>query len=502
METTEGETQFCDNCKKSVSKLNYPLHSVHCIRNISLCKICHEPYPRSEIKAHIDEAHAKITCDKCGKEIEKQAADKHQSNECPKRLIKCHICELELAECDMDNHIDDYCGSRTEKCETCGKYVMLKFMDIHLSSNHAFLTMDGDQPAHSVSAAPPPPNYDEDEDFPYPTSRLAMANVETRLPLATNSFIDDTEFLHGRAFDDLIYSPMLPGRTNVDDFNRILSFNPPFPSLFPNITGNRRPIITEDDDDDDLRVEDFGGPVYTRLDDINREITTRSNIRSPLIIEQDDRIPCEFCGELYDFNLLSAHQEACEEPPPNFRTATRTIPIDITQREDLTLIPCEYCNKPFDSEIIIEHQTGCDKIPQQQVQPQNGFDLNARIRTTPPATPANTTTAIMDDDDYINDLFLKEAIENSLKEKEANDIANLSSERLPKVRNVPIRLLSSNSQDARNDHRLVGNGSTSSHLAAGTRPKNEFTGFGSSLDEDKTTPKPPLRRHSKRDGPK
>ena len=63
--------------KRDIAAANFVMHEVHCRRNIVLCKICDEPYPRSEMNEHIAESHADVYCDQCHEKMEKQDLEKH-----------------------------------------------------------------------------------------------------------------------------------------------------------------------------------------------------------------------------------------------------------------------------------------------------------------------------------------------------------------------------------------------------------------------------------------
>jgi hypothetical protein len=46
---------------------------------------------------------------------------------------------------DLGEH-ENYCGSRTERCEECEEYVMLKYRNLHVDSNHGFIKLDDGEP--------------------------------------------------------------------------------------------------------------------------------------------------------------------------------------------------------------------------------------------------------------------------------------------------------------------------------------------------------------------
>uniref|UniRef100_A0A8C5PCC2 TRAF-type zinc finger domain-containing protein 1 n=1 Tax=Leptobrachium leishanense TaxID=445787 RepID=A0A8C5PCC2_9ANUR len=98
-------------------------------RNISVCKLCKEPFPTSDMEEHLDTEHAPVTC-KCKMTIEKRDLEEHELSACSLRLVKCVFCELELAFNKLGEHVD-YCGARTECCEKCGRSVMKKDLVDH-----------------------------------------------------------------------------------------------------------------------------------------------------------------------------------------------------------------------------------------------------------------------------------------------------------------------------------------------------------------------------------
>lgn len=75
--------------------------------------------------------------------------DNHRLTKCKERKIQCEYCEIDLREPEMEDHLL-YCGTRTEQCEDCKEYVMFKYKQLHLDSNHTFLKLD-DEPGPAAS---------------------------------------------------------------------------------------------------------------------------------------------------------------------------------------------------------------------------------------------------------------------------------------------------------------------------------------------------------------
>lgn len=64
--------------KREIRSVNYVTHSVHCHRNIVICKKCKEPVPRAELAEHDASEHDLASCKDCGVQVEKSCMAKHQ----------------------------------------------------------------------------------------------------------------------------------------------------------------------------------------------------------------------------------------------------------------------------------------------------------------------------------------------------------------------------------------------------------------------------------------
>ncbi|KAL0266568.1 UNVERIFIED_CONTAM: hypothetical protein PYX00_009078 [Menopon gallinae] len=147
--TDSVETIRCSNCKRDILSSNFLIHDVHCQRNISLCTKCNEPVNHNQKAEHDEANHSVVFCTSCHAQLEKFRLNSHLTNECPKRNVRCQICDIEIAADDIFEH-ENYCGARTEKCPECGEYVMLKYTQLHLDSNHTFIKLS-DEPGPSPS---------------------------------------------------------------------------------------------------------------------------------------------------------------------------------------------------------------------------------------------------------------------------------------------------------------------------------------------------------------
>uniref|UniRef100_A0A8C6YGF5 TRAF-type zinc finger domain-containing protein 1 n=1 Tax=Naja naja TaxID=35670 RepID=A0A8C6YGF5_NAJNA len=125
----ESETQLCNNCQKEIPLANFTIHEIHCSRNIGVCPLCKESFPKAEMRTHQEQEHAQIVC-KCSRRMDRGLLQDHVAFECPLRPVACQHCDIELAFCKLQDH-EDYCGARTERCGRCNRNIMLRELKTH-----------------------------------------------------------------------------------------------------------------------------------------------------------------------------------------------------------------------------------------------------------------------------------------------------------------------------------------------------------------------------------
>lgn len=199
------------------------MHTAHCARNITLCKVCKEPVPKAEYDKHLKKCGNKIVTtpptpptqleksvyyakekaieDKKIAQRKERYLERHEKflesgntlgngGVKPKTstLTPCKYCELELPKgTTLDEH-ESFCGARTDRCGECGEFVMFKYRQLHEETNHGFLKLD-DEPG-------PRPSWDSNT---------------TRTPtVAATNPIETTPYRRRRP------SPLLNFSTNFD----------------------------------------------------------------------------------------------------------------------------------------------------------------------------------------------------------------------------------------------------------------------------------------------
>ncbi|KAL4705858.1 hypothetical protein ACJJTC_019293 [Scirpophaga incertulas] len=139
----EPETKTCENCKREIPIGNYTIHSAHCSRNIKMCPVCKEPIPLTDLDEHHEKMHTLKPCKKCGDNVCGTDLEDHVRDSCSHTVQSCRFCSLELPRRELPAH-EAYCGVRTEHCADCGEWVMARYRQLHLDSNHGFLRLDDD----------------------------------------------------------------------------------------------------------------------------------------------------------------------------------------------------------------------------------------------------------------------------------------------------------------------------------------------------------------------
>ena len=112
-----------------IEQSKLPIHEGYCFRNIRKCEHCSEMVDVNLKQEHFDEVHAKVKCQMCQKELDKNQLAAHQPV-CPMRKQKCDYCSLDFIVKDFAAHVNT-CGSRTRDCQFCNRIFMLREIEGH-----------------------------------------------------------------------------------------------------------------------------------------------------------------------------------------------------------------------------------------------------------------------------------------------------------------------------------------------------------------------------------
>ncbi|XP_075034591.1 TRAF-type zinc finger domain-containing protein 1 isoform X2 [Mixophyes fleayi] len=393
----EQETRLCGNCKRDIPMINFTIHEIHCRRNISVCKICKEPFPTSDMDEHVTNEHAPVTC-KCKMSMEKYMLEEHERSACPLRLVKCQFCELELAFNKLEDH-EDYCGARTERCEKCGCSVMTKDLNYHPIECGKVAPPKKPARVHSWTDRDyegawfePPNNRSTFTDSLYSRMPMHLPNRfygKSILTQSLKAFDGEIAQNTGREQNRVREQTNLP-RDIPEQIWEVPKEKPKAQCSYDSFQSashrNKTPFNPEPNPPFTERGKEFWMDFYSK-DSLNK---VTSHGPSSLNYFSDDKslpfdvpsgpttddtqLPCEFCEELFPEQDLILHQSACNpsafsfnrRPSPcslvDFSQNPRSSPPPVDNSHSV-LIPCEFCGILMEGEILFHHQDQCDMGP-------------------------------------------------------------------------------------------------------------------------------------------
>lgn len=352
---SEG-SKLCTNCQQKINLANFLIHESFCLRNIVPCEHCKKPINKNQKDEHFQEFHAKVKCE-CGELIEKINFETHKQETCRKRQGSCFYCDLSLDFDKLEDHIE-FCGSRTEKCSKCNQYVKAKDQSKHDSTKCAYPP----QPVQPVQKQQPPQvnllRYQSNQATNYSSNVPTFANEnllqrahssETRsykrevsddqvsLSLLPCEFCSEF-YLSGELIDhqnSCLLNPILSEDANepIDIhlnglLNRNLNMNEPAQLLrtlndplnrdmFQMLGLNTNPS-NANRTRNPLENETYMDYMTDDEDEINEieDAITANSIASSHSIKKNhndsNKIPCELCDELVEFEDWEIHQLTCK----------------------------------------------------------------------------------------------------------------------------------------------------------------------------------------------
>lgn len=338
------DVRFCSNCKREVPESNFVMHTVHCQRKLALCIKCDEPVPRCELASHNTNFHAVVDCPACGHQCEKRHLIDHQNSSCSHRAICCIYCHIEIEANELAEH-ENYCGSRTERCEDCGEFVMLKYQQLHLDSNHAFLKLE-DEPG-------PTPSWSNTR-----ATSSNLLNDLSRQRKVSNASQDSAR--------PTLASNRLSPSKRTNDMPQVNSATTATPTK-----DHHKTTIPSDDSGVDLdRL------LALRLAEQERMLNTIPS--APYMIDvgvptqrggELVALPCEFCQAMVPANQLVIHEADCHldlaryDPAPLPLQRRRKPSSSSEEDEHSDGLPCEFCGALFPPKFLLQHQALCNVTP-------------------------------------------------------------------------------------------------------------------------------------------
>ncbi|XP_007936371.1 TRAF-type zinc finger domain-containing protein 1 [Orycteropus afer afer] len=384
----DQDTRLCDNCKKEIPVFNFTIHEIHCQRNIGMCPVCKEPFPKSDMEAHMATEHCQVTC-KCNTKLEKRQLKTHEETECPLRLAVCQHCDLELSVLKLKDH-EDYCGARTELCGTCRRNVLVKDLKTHPE------VCGREEEEKRVAGALPATADDEpwSQDGTWVTSHLLRQmqalDPPVRLPRRhLRAF--DSDLFHSRTANQRHMTARFPIQNNLfeeqerQERNRSRQLHKEGGEDSANLDFMLALSLQNEGQIPHVAEQNFWRAVC-EADQSHGGPSALSDIKGAA---GETMLPCEFCEELYPEELLIGHQTSCNPSCalPSLSTSSSSPRVEdpdvILQKflqqadqleslmgltgspsiEDSIIIPCEFCGVQLEEEVLFHHQDQCDQRP-------------------------------------------------------------------------------------------------------------------------------------------
>ncbi|KAJ8776453.1 hypothetical protein J1605_015476 [Eschrichtius robustus] len=347
------DTRLCDNCKKEIPVFNFTIHEIHCQRNIGMCPICKEPFPKSDMETHMATEHCQVTC-KCNKKLEKRQLKKHEETECPLRLALCQHCDLELSVLKLKDH-EDYCGARTELCGSCGRNVLVKDLKTHPE------VCGRDVEEKRDEVAVPPNAYDDSwgQDGIWIASQLRQIEaLDPRMRLPRRSLrAFESDLFQSRTTNQRSMTAQFPIQNNLLEEQERQERNRSRQTLkeggedSANLDFMLALSLQNEGQAPNLAEQDFWR-VICEADQSHEGPGALNDIRGAA---DETMLPCEFCEELYPEELLIDHQKLMRQAASNqldsLMGLSSSPPV-----EDSIIIPCEFCGVQLEEEVLFHHQ--------------------------------------------------------------------------------------------------------------------------------------------------
>ncbi|XP_032085586.1 TRAF-type zinc finger domain-containing protein 1 isoform X1 [Thamnophis elegans] len=399
----ESETQLCNNCRKDIPLANFTIHEIHCSRNIGVCPLCKESFPKAELRAHQEQEHAQIVC-KCSMRMDRGLLQDHVAFECPLRPVACQHCDIELAFCKLQDH-EDYCGARTERCGRCNRNIMLRELKTHPidcgkkagagePGGQAKPPFNPEAPWRNVQTIRNVLRPDSAGESPLRGSRFLESQLHSWVsgdqlpgePGWRNRGASQPD--HNRACPEKAAPPLSPGDGESDynlDYLLALSLQQEN-SFGQRSVAELQRELWKNICPPQAGPADHCGKAKNSRDPSQDLLRAANNLNRP---KTETLLPCEFCEELYPEGDLILHQTGCNPasalasfskrsslvPPAESRSSLwgelpgsrsagtgETLPPQHGMQDSL-LLPCEFCGLQLEEEILFHHQDQCDLRP-------------------------------------------------------------------------------------------------------------------------------------------
>ncbi|KAL0220814.1 hypothetical protein RCL1_000668 [Eukaryota sp. TZLM3-RCL] len=273
----ECSSRVCNNCKQRVRLSDDQKHTKSSCRDFVVTQ-SHEPVVRPEKRT---EKYSSSVCE-CGVAVLERNLGHHKQNECSLRPLPCQFCRCPVSVSQHAGH-EATCGSRTTGCNNCGKRVRLSDMQKHLASSCRQFVVGqlpqqvpqsrAEKGPHIFSAPQPGIGTPAQHLHGPPTFVSVSSQQRTSIPNPTSTTLPASQF-------------------TVSSYSRGFEPHP-----VPVAPGNRSNQVNYP------RIE-------LECDGCGRKFSNAAALQNH-IFSECNMIPCEFCEELFQIDLIEQHQRQC-----------------------------------------------------------------------------------------------------------------------------------------------------------------------------------------------
>lgn len=353
---SEG-SKLCTNCQQKINLANFLIHESFCLRNIVPCEHCKKPINKNQKDEHFQEYHVKVKCE-CGDLIEKINLDTHKQETCRKRQGNCFYCELSLDFDKLEEHIE-FCGSRTEKCPKCNQYIKAKDQSKHDSTKCAYPPQPVQPAQQQQQHGPSQANL-----FRYQSNQATNNNYQ--VPTYSNeNLIQRAHSIETRSFkrelsDDQVSLSMLPCEFcsefylsgELIDHQNSCPLNPIlFEEASVPIDMHLNGLLNRN-----LNINEPGQLLRTLNNPLNRDMFQMMGLNTNPLSANRNQNPLE--NETY-MDYMTDDEDEINEIADVIPTATSQTTTSNHNDINSNKIPCELCDELVEFEDWEVHQLTC-----------------------------------------------------------------------------------------------------------------------------------------------
>ncbi|XP_071750027.1 uncharacterized protein [Lepeophtheirus salmonis] len=324
-----SEHEMCQNCKRDIPVHNYRMHTIQCAGSVTTCPDCGDPVSKDLFDAHHQQFHSPRECPLCGISVQAVKLYSHKKNDCPKRNVCCKYCQIQKIASEMMDH-ETRCGSVSKSCPECASLIPLKDLESHkLHHKNKEEMYKLTERTHGYSRETRSSKEYKSQTLPR-TSNISnlSSDANTLLPCEfCEEMVPMFKLLEHQA-ECVNPSNVRGGNSNNPAIIRSHSMYTTGTSSSSSNNSNINKRYGTDNTEVVLR---------RKLNSSNRYDSYDSR-KDSSIDDNEEYLPCEFCGQSFLPDYIMKHQMSCDQNPhpskfPSRRASSYLSPSSSINRE-------------------------------------------------------------------------------------------------------------------------------------------------------------------------